>query len=304
MRTLMTTDGSDEATTALRAASRLLRRANNEVDVLCVAPELHLPDQKGKKRVAARIRAKYEERIGIETRSILDNAQRVLREEGIDSAPLLQTGSPSEVIVRLASDYDVTVVGARGRYQSPNLGLGPIASRVVEHAAGTVLVARELTAESNFRVLVGFDGSTASRRALSTVCACFNVDEAEITLLHVKETPWVHLGLDREWFEYPGSIFEETSPENQLGEGLQREAEDLLEDARARLEKYNYSVISIIEEGNPATVILGEAENGGYDLIILGATGSRDAKHSMLGSVSAKVAWQAPCSVAVIKYNE
>jgi nucleotide-binding universal stress UspA family protein len=300
MKTLMTTDGSDEATTALRTAIRLLRKSNNEVAVLCVAPELYLPEGKAKKRVTARIRAEYEKRIGLETRSILDNAQRVLSEEGIESTPLFQTGSPSEVIVRLASDYDVTVVGARGRYQSPNLGLGPIASRVVEHAGGAVLVARELTGESNFRVLVGYDGSTASSRALSTMAACFNVDEAEITLMHVKETPWIHLGLDREWFDYPG----ESSPENQLGEGMQREAEDLLEDARALLEKYNYSVMTMIEEGNPATEIIGEAESGEYDLIIVGATGLRDAKHSMLGSVSAKVAWQAPCSVAVIKYNE
>jgi nucleotide-binding universal stress UspA family protein len=161
-----------------------------------------------------------------------------------------------------------------------------------------------LTGESNLRVLVGFDGSRASRRAVSTMAACFNVDEAEITLFHVKETPWIHLGLDREWFDYPGGMLEESNPENQLGEGLQREAEDLLEDARDRLAKYNYSVITMIEEGNPATEIVGEAENGEYDLIILGATGLRDAKHIMLGSVSAKVAWQAPCSVAVIKYNE
>jgi nucleotide-binding universal stress UspA family protein len=304
MKTLMATDGSDEAATALRAASRLLRRSKNEIEVLCVAPEFYQPGRKGKKRGAARNREEYEKRIGLETRSILENAKSILKEEGIDSNLLFETGSPSEVIVRLASEYDVTVVGARGRYQSPNLGLGPIASRVVEHAPGAVLVARELTAEGNFRVLVGFDGSTASRRALTTMAACFNVNEAEITLLHIKETPWIHLGLDIEWFDHPGGAFDRSSPEMQLEEGLQREAEALLEKARARLAKYNYSVITMIKEGNPATEIIGEAENGEYDLIILGATGSRDTKHSMLGSVSAKVAWQAPCSVAVIKYNE
>jgi nucleotide-binding universal stress UspA family protein len=57
-------------------------------------------------------------------------------------------------------------------------------------------------------------------------------------------------------------------------------------------------------EGSPATEILGEAESGAYDLIVLGATGATDAKHEMLGSVSAKLAWQASCSVAVVKYAE
>lgn len=35
MKTLMTTDGSKEATTALLTASRLLRKSRNEVGVLC-----------------------------------------------------------------------------------------------------------------------------------------------------------------------------------------------------------------------------------------------------------------------------
>lgn len=65
--------------------------------------------------------------------------------------------------------------------------------------------------------------------------------------------------------------------------------------------KYNYSVLTQIEEGNPATAILGEAESGQYDLIVLGAADAMDTKHKMVGSVSAKVAWQAPCSVAVAK---
>jgi len=46
---------------------------------------------------------------------------------------------------------------------------------------------------------------------------------------------------------------------------------------------------------------LGQAEQGEYDLIVLGASGANDMKHRMLGSVSAKVTAQAPCSVAVVK---
>jgi nucleotide-binding universal stress UspA family protein len=65
-----------------------------------------------------------------------------------------------------------------------------------------------------------------------------------------------------------------------------------------------YSVMTLIEEGNPATEILGEEESGQYDLVVLGAADAMDSKHTMLGSVSAKVAWQAPCSVAVVKLRE
>src|SRR5262245_12454263 len=38
MKVLLATDGSDQATTAFRTASRLLRREGSEFDLLCVAP--------------------------------------------------------------------------------------------------------------------------------------------------------------------------------------------------------------------------------------------------------------------------
>ncbi len=305
MKTLMTTDGSQMSMRALRSAGTLLRKTKNEVDLLCVAPELYIPEMKRKaaRQRAARIRESYRRRIALETEAILKKAREALAEQGIDANPISQTGSPSDVILRLAPDYDVIVVGAVGRYHSPNLGLGPVASRVVEKAHGTVLVSRELSGEERLRVLVGVDGSLASRRALATAAACFDLDEAEITILHVKETPWIHLGLDREWFDYSGDATSLSDPEIQFEEELQREAENLLEASRKILENYDYSVITMIAEGSPATEILGEAENGGYDLVVLGATGVTDAKHAMLGSVSAKVAAQAVCSVAIVRHH-
>jgi nucleotide-binding universal stress UspA family protein len=306
MKTLMATDGSQEATTALRTASRLLRKSRNEVEVLCVAPELDLPLGQGKGRRAkgSQAREEYRRRIARATKAILDDAEKILRAEGIEAKLFSEIGSPADVIVKLAEDHEVTVIGAAGRNHPAGAGLGSVASRVVEHARGTVLVAREFASGDRVRVLLGLDGSLASRHALSAMTAYFDIDSAEITLMHVKETPWIHLGLDREWFDSPGDVFDQANPEIQLEGELQREAEEVLEDAQARLAKYNYSVMTLIEEGNPATEILGEAENGQYDLIVLGAADAMDSKHAMLGSVSVKVAWQAPCSVAVVKLGE
>ncbi|HSB11540.1 MAG TPA: universal stress protein [Blastocatellia bacterium] len=303
MKTLMATDGSQEATTALRTASRLLRKTRNEVEVLCVAPPLGRPAVQGKgtRAKGSQTRERYSRRITRETKAILDEAAKILGTEGVNANFFSEIGSPADVIVKLAEDHDVTVIGAASRNHPAWAGLGSVASRVVEHAEGTVLVARELSAGDRVRVLVGLDGSLASKHALSAMAAYFDIDSAEVTLMHVKETPWIHLGLDREWFDSPGDVFDQANPEIQLEEELQREAEDLLEDAQARLAKYNYSVLTQIEDGNPATEILGEAESGGYDLIVLGAADSMDTKHNMVGSVSARVAWQAPCSVAVVK---
>jgi nucleotide-binding universal stress UspA family protein len=49
---------------------------------------------------------------------------------------------------------------------------------------------------------------------------------------------------------------------------------------------------------------LSEAERSQYDLVVVGASGARDLKHRMLGSVSARVAWDANCSVLIAKGSE
>jgi nucleotide-binding universal stress UspA family protein len=82
---------------------------------------------------------------------------------------------------------------------------------------------------------------------------------------------------------------------------MRHEADTVVQEARKRLSRYDVSVESIVGEGNPGTEIVGEAEKDDYDLIVIGATGLSDVKHNILGKVSTKVAWAAPCSVLVVK---
>jgi nucleotide-binding universal stress UspA family protein len=305
MKTLIATDGSQEATTALRTASRLLRKKGNEVFVLCVAPEFSGPASlEGSAAKRERVRLAYQRRIVKETEAILDSARQILVAEGIESSTITEFGSPAKTILRLSAECDVTIVGGTGKLDRSKLGIGPVASRIVEHGTGTSLVARELTSESNWRVLLAVDGSASSRQALRAMTKYFNADSLEVTVMHVVETPWVHFGLDRKVFDYPGDALDRLDPEIQLELEMEREAGSIVETAQEQLDGYVLGLKSIIREGNPGTEILGEAEAGDYDLIIMGAAGSSDFKHQMLGSVSAKVASQAPCSVAVVKFEE
>jgi len=137
MRVLLATDASKEAAMAMRAASRLLTRTDREMHVLQVAPELRLPKSE---KVAKHT---YQHRLAAETRRILQEAKGILAAEGIDALTLCQTGSPARVIMRESRDYDITVIGAKGRDARVEVGLGPVASRMVEHASGCVLVGRE-----------------------------------------------------------------------------------------------------------------------------------------------------------------
>src|SRR5262249_61249075 len=115
---------------------------------------------------------------------------------------------------------------------------------------------------------------------------------AEITLLSVAETPWVHLGLDREWFEYPAD-HDGPPSDRSFKDELQHEANAVVEHARQRLERDGLAARVMIAEGDPALEILSEAERGEYDLIVIGAAGEGGVKHDLLRRCWAKVT-QAP----------
>lgn len=295
MKALFTTDGSQEATAAMRAGCRLLTSTEREVHVLHVARELRAP------RSGRIARRELQHRQAEETRRILEEAKRVLAEEGVDALTLCQGGSPAYVIMREAEGYDVTVIGAKGKDTPTSVGLGPVASRLVEHATGCVLVGRQPPGDGQPRILVPLDGSDGSEQALEALIKLFDVGSAEIKLLHVMETLWLPEDEDAESRLRNAT---DTGQTDQLALELRHEAEQLLLDGRVRILPHHPGVTTSIREGIPANEILSEADQGEYDLIVIGATGATDMKHSVLGSVSSKVAWNAPCSVLVVRVPE
>jgi nucleotide-binding universal stress UspA family protein len=118
--------------------------------------------------------------------------------------------------------------------------------------------------------------------------------------MHVVETPWAEMGVEEDWVTYSEEDKHQTEV-GRLEHELIREGEDLMEQARLLLQSYRISVTTRLDQGDPTNEILSEAERGQYDLVVVGATGSRDLKHRMLGSVSAKIAWGAPCSVLIVR---
>jgi len=53
--------------------------------------------------------------------------------------------------------------------------------------------------------------------------------------------------------------------------------------------------------GNPAEEIIRAAEEGGFDLVVVGSQGMNAIERFLLGSVSARVARFAPCPVLVVR---
>jgi len=298
MKVLFATDGSDDATVALRTATRLLSPIDRNLDLLCVAPAFPKKRPNGKKR------DEYEQRILGETTQVLQEARASLPSNAGQIQLVSKIGSPASVIVNKSEDYDVTVVGSKGRGVASDVGLGPVASRVVEHGLGAILVGRELKSEDGVRVLAAVDGSDASLHAVEVLNALFDLRSGEVCLMHVAETPWIQWGLEEEAWETASEEDQESSESGMMEKELVREGERVIEQARELLRGQRVSISTRIDEGTPANEILSEAERGQYDLIVLGAMGARDLKHRMLGSVSSRVAWDAPCSVLIVREPE
>jgi nucleotide-binding universal stress UspA family protein len=288
MKVLVATDGSTDAKTAIATTLRLFRREDLSVDVLCVVPEL----------VPA---ASHLEKSMREGKQVLASTERLLHREGITPGMTLKTGSPAEVIDKTALDCDLVVVGAHGKHERTQPGLGPVASSLIEHSHANVLVGRELTSDKNFRVLVALDGSEASFNALQTMTSVLEPGSFVVTLMHVVELPWAQLDLPAEGAEYEPDASEISDYQRELTHELHRNAYRIMETARDYLEAKDISAEEIIQPGDPALELVSHSEEGGYDLIVVGATGSSDVKHALLGSVSAKLAWDAPCSVLVVR---
>lgn len=293
MRVLIATDGSELATTAMRTAARILNPEDRHLDLLCVMPTWNKKDETGRKK-------RYEERILSETTKILEEAKALIRAEAVDVRRIADTGSPATLIASRTEDYDLTVIGAVGTGFRSDDRLGPVASRVVEHALGPVLVGRTLRGDEGLRILIAVDGSAASFCAVHAVSELCDLTAAEVCLMYVAETPWIQLELDGDWATSSEAEME-SSEAGGLEKELVREGEEIIDDARKILRHHNLLVNSRVEEGNPASEILAEAERGRYDLVVVGATGNRDLKHRMMGSVSSRIAWEAPCSVLIVR---
>jgi len=248
-----------------------------------------------------RLHDTYNKKITKESERIVHSAQNALHREGLNAKILAEVGSPADEIIRRALDYDMVVVGAYGKYERRQPGLGPTSSLVVQNAQRAVFVGRELSNETNYRVLVALDSSDASFGALAVLGTHFDVASFDVTLMHVVEMPWARLRMQEPGEEAAVEPTELEDYQAELERELRLDSTAVIDAGLRQLEKWNVSATTIIEEGDPALELTSHAEAGNYDLVVTGATGSSDVKHALLGSVSLKLAWNLPCSVIVVR---
>jgi nucleotide-binding universal stress UspA family protein len=134
------------------------------------------------------------------------------------------------------------------------------------------------------RIVVGFDGSDHSRKALER--AADLASEAELTVVCAA-------GVSELSRHAPGEV--PVAPKD-----VDARATALAE-ARSYLDGRGMAARYIEGHGSPADVIVDEAEDSGADLIVVGTRGLHAGRRLLLGSVSTKVVHHAPCDVLVVR---
>lgn len=140
------------------------------------------------------------------------------------------------------------------------------------------------------------DGSPASEKAIKIVLKLkLQTPEVEVVVLHVSEAP--SKTMVEPSVEHSSKLV--VLPDS-TRMSMIREKDEILEKARIIAEEMGVKVRLLHRTGVPASIIVEEAEKGGYDLIVIGGEGfGRSGR--ILGSVASRVINQFKGSVLVIK---
>ena len=133
------------------------------------------------------------------------------------------------------------------------------------------------------KILVGFDGSEGSEQALNRAIMMME-PYGELVLLAVVPSPEDHTFVDEEIYKK-----------------LKKKAENLVNDVISDLGTHEFKISGMVEEGDPASIIIEIANSIDVDLIVLGSKGHSEFGHYLIGSVANKVVQYAHKPVMVVR---
>lgn len=210
---------------------------------------------------------------------------------GIEVQSLLCEGDPPAVIIDVASGKkaDLIVLGTYGRKGLNRLLMGSVTSHVIVNSPTDVLVVKKPCTQCTGTygsILVPFDNSEFSKKALKRACDLSKLDGAEITALYV---------IPR--YEEMVEFFMTASIEK----SLRREAQKIVTSAEELASAEGVSIATLVEQGNAGDKIVETAGRQGNDLIVMGTCGWRGMNKAIMGSSTERVITHAACPILVVR---
>lgn len=139
------------------------------------------------------------------------------------------------------------------------------------------------------RIVVGVDGSEASRTALALVEDTKWPRGTTVRLVRAYELP----------MDWTGTA--SLAADGAADASAERDLFNTLQTMSHHLRRAGYATESVVARGRPADVILAEAGELGADLIVVGSRGLGVTASALLGSVSATLVDHAECPVLVAR---
>ena len=218
---------------------------------------------------------------------ILANRLSVVRENGLSgSGIVIQSSDVAGEILKLANSgaYNLVALGSRGLGGLKSLLLGSVSNKVAKEAKCTVLVMKARI-EGVPKVILGYDGSDESKKALEVASELGRSFGAVVDVLSVMNIP--------------------ISPEGFIGSDIDKWEKDLRQGVEVVVEKLRSIGIKsqsmVVSHTNVSRALAEQAEKGSYDIIVVGSRGLGRLKSQFLGSVASGLANSAKTNILIVR---
>lgn len=239
----------------------------------------------------ANLPAQLEKRFELGGKVCLEAKRAIQENVGIEAESLVCEGEPPDVLIDISrgKSADLIALGTYGRRGLKRLLMGSVTSQVILDAPCDVLVVKRPCSSctgSYASILLPFDGSETSRKAMVRAIELSKVDGSRITVIYV---------IPR--YEEMLEFFRTDAIKN----SLRKEAEKVIKEAEKTARDHGVSINTEIREGYPADEIIRASENLKIDLIIMGTYGWRGVNKAIIGSTSNRVISLATCPILVVR---
>jgi len=271
VRILICTDGSKYAEEAIRFGGLIAKGAKAHLTLLEVVEGPHEMEK---------------------VRKSLERAREVLAQDVAALETKTKMGHAAEGILSETEEreYDLVIVGSRGRRGITRFLLGSTAARIVQHAPISVLIVKGKQ-PSLRRILICTGGAERGEEDVRFGGMIARCTGAQVTILHVMSqlplSPEARLE-DLEATEE--ELFQRETPEGvHLRKGLQI------------LRELGVAGKVKVRRGLVVDEILAEAEEGGYDLLVIGAHAAPGLYRFLLDDLTTQIVLGSQRPVLVVR---
>ena len=306
MKILLATDGSDTAKAAGDFLTRFALPTDTEVRLLNVIRDTFLKyeeweDWHGQSNEQQTELQEAEQLLREEREGLLSKEAERLGSTGWTCSTDVRIGQPAEEILAAAASLgtNLIVLGSVGTSGFREFHLGRVANAVLEYAPFSVLmvkppvVAEAATAADTerapLRILVAFDGSQISRKAVNF---CQNLPLDAQTEVHVLAILRLLRGFRLDVQQRLTTVWHQ-----------KKSAAKAALESVAKDQKWTTPNVTseLLESLSVTETILDVAKQKRSDLIVLGNKGKGSIESFLLGSVTRRITRHAPCSVLAVR---